>query len=209
MEAAGVTDDRIEELSATYLEEVTECVSALDGVFDGGTPGVERVESLESQCDEIGRALRSALGATAPTFRGVYLQAGDLAEFYTRADDVANHAEGVALDYRATGAYLGLVRPHLREMVADAVVASAHLETATAAYLGDEGDDAVSEAVARIRELERACDDRRHDAVRVAFEQRDAADALVLRELVRGVDAVVDAIEDAADHIEFMLSLSP
>ncbi len=204
-----MTDDRIEELSETYLEEVTECVSALDGVFDGTESGVERVESLESRCDETGRALRSALGAAAPTFRGVYLQAGDLAEFYTRTDEVANHAEAVALDYRATGAYLGPVRPHLREMVADAVVASAHLETATAAYLADGEDDTVSEAVSRIRELERACDDRRHDAVRVAFEQRDAADALVVRELVRGVDAVVDAVEDAADHIEFMVSLSP
>ncbi|MGB9985810.1 DUF47 domain-containing protein [Salarchaeum japonicum] len=209
MEAAGVTDDSIDELSETYLEQVTECVGALDSVFDGNVSGVDRVESLESQCDETGRALQSALGAAAPTFRSVYLQAGDLAEFYTRVDEVANNAEAVALDYRATGAYLGNVRPHLREMVADAVVASAHLETATAAYLGEDEDETVSEAVSRIRTLERACDDRRHDAVRVAFEQRDAADALVVRELVRGADAVVDAVEDAADHLEFMVSLSP
>ncbi|MEE6208743.1 DUF47 family protein [Salarchaeum sp. III] len=208
MEVA-VSDDSIDELSETYLEEVTECVGALDGVFDGGASGVERVESLESRCDETGRSLQSALGAAAPTFRSVYLQAGDLAEFYTRVDEIANHAEAVALDYRATGAYLGPVRPHLREMVADAVVASTHLETATAAYLGTGGGETVSDAVSHIRALERACDDRRHDAVRVAFDEREVADALVVRELVHGVDAVVDSVEDAADHLEFMVSISP
>jgi DNA-binding transcriptional ArsR family regulator len=66
----------------------------------------------------------------------------------------------------------------------------------------------VADEVETVVELETACDGFKYDAFETAFADYETADALMVRELLLVLDAAMDAIEDAAEHLLSMQSVT-
>jgi len=166
---------------------------------------VDRLARLESRCDELAAAVRRALTTAAePSFSTAYLFSNDAVRAVGEADDVISTAETV-------GKELAVMRPSLsadavaglRQLAWTAHDAVEHLATAFREWLvRGSAADGVDESLATVRRLERDCDDVKYDLIDAAFENDDAAEALVVRELATGLDDVANAAEDAADALE-------
>lgn len=208
---------RLESLTETYVADVTACTGTLAPALEqygtdseAFTASVERVDALESDCDETVRELRRRMtGAVPADPPGVYLMAGNLVEFHALVDDVPNRSESFLRD-------LSVMRPTvpadvlrgLTEAGGLAHRATEHLVAATLAYTESIVRPGVTfsagDHIERVRTLERECDDLVHDVLRDAFERRPPERALVLRELGVELAGVADAAEDAADQLEAM-----
>jgi uncharacterized protein Yka (UPF0111/DUF47 family) len=199
--------------TATYLTAVADCLVALpqalavygDARFADAAAELGRRESV---CDDHRRRLCGAVGRARPEFSALYLRGAELTELFTMVDAVPDAAETFVRDLDAMSPTLAEPTvDRLADIAALACEATALLTEAIEAYVRalvtDDDAPAIADAVDRIRDLESQCDQYRDELVARAFERRSTADALVVRELVRSLDAVPDAIEDAADQLAF------
>ena len=209
---AGVADK-----TTTYLTAVEDCLALLPralAVYDDAQAFTDATADLgaqESVCDEHRRRLCGAVGRARPEFPALYLRGAELTELFTMVDTVPDAAETFVQDFDAMSPALtdATVR-QMQDIAALAYQASELLaqavETHVRALVTDDSAPPIASAVERITELESQCDQYRDEIVARAFEQQSTADALVVRELVQSLDAVPDAIEDAADQLVFCWS---
>ncbi|WP_166035590.1 DUF47 family protein [Halorussus pelagicus] len=209
----------VRRLTETYLDGVTDTTAHLPDALDayGTDPAafeeaVERVAEHESACDTALRELRGTVRESMPpNYTEMYLRVDDVARLYAAIDAVPNRAEGFVRELHAITPELGdSARTTLREMAMLTAEAAAELAAATTAYVeqlvGESAAVSVTDAVDRVADLESECDGLKHDALAAAFEGRPTAEALVVRELILKLDAAMDAVEDAAEHLLFVAS---
>jgi len=206
----------------TYLDRVTDCVRRLADATDayGDDPGafaaaVDDLAAAESDCDDALRELRTLLSEpSAPNYTDVYLRADDVARLYAAIDEIPNAVERFARELRAIAPPLdGDVRATVREMASLTVEATEALSAATREYVESllvAGETAsVGPAVEEIAALESECDRLKYEGLAAAFDGAPPADAVVVRDLLVGLDAAVDAVEDAADELLVLRSGGP
>ena len=206
-------------LTAEYLGELESCVGCLRPLIRtyGDEPDefdrqVTAIHARESACDDLLRELRTLLGESMPAnFTGVFLLPGEVVSLFGRIDAVANAVERVAVDLATMRPPVSdPVRDDLLVMVSYTEAATTRLTEATAAlaaHLCEPGADFDATAdVGAIRRLEGQADEIEQRLLGDAFADGSSLDALVVRELLVGFDAIPDAIEDAADHLVYVQS---
>jgi uncharacterized protein Yka (UPF0111/DUF47 family) len=207
---------RLVSQTATYLDQTEACVRCLPRLLEEYPDGryretVERIATLESDCDRTNRRI-CALVADADVrdlgirLTRVHLHAGQTIELFHALDDVANAVERFANDLVAFRPQLSPERrDRVQAMAVGALEAMTALRSAVTDYVAvlcdPDGSASIADDVRRIREAESECDRLRNEAVRAAFDADDGDSALVFRELVVGLDAVVDAMEDVTDRM--------
>ncbi|MFC4407473.1 DUF47 domain-containing protein [Haloarchaeobius iranensis] len=212
----GMTDELLAKTS-TFLQHVTESTETLATALDAyGTDGdafereLSRLVAVESACDNTLHELRRTVGSELdPSFSGAYLRKSDLLELYTHVDRIPTELERFARQLRAT-------EPSLTDsQLATFVEMTDHIDTAartlTAAIstfverlvTGGTGGDPTA-TVERVAALESACDQLKYDALGAAFDgDEETSAALLVRDLLVCLDAAMNAVEDAADHLLF------
>jgi uncharacterized protein Yka (UPF0111/DUF47 family) len=213
---AEYTTDVAEKATA-YLTAVEDCLVLLPqalAVYDDARTFTDTTAELgqqESVCDEHRRRLCGAVGRARPEFSALYLRGAELTELFTMVDAVPDAAETFVRDFDAMSPALAEATARRMQDMAALVCQASELltraiETYVRALVTDDSVPPVAGAVERITELESQCDQYRNEIVARAFEQQSTADALVVRELVQSLDAVPDAVEDAADQLVFCWS---
>jgi len=219
-----VTGEFANEISArtdTYLQQVEtatahlpDAVEAYGDDADAFVATVDRLSTQESECDATLRELSSLLGESLPpNYTDVYLRADDVVRLYSHLDAVPNCAERFARELASMRPDMTTdTRAALREMSALVVEGTVVLTDLADAYvesLVTAGDPiVVAEDVQTIVALETECDAHKYDALKTAFAECETADALVIRELLLALDAAMDAVEDAAEHLLSMQSVT-
>ena len=217
----GAFADEVRARTDTYLKQVEattahlpDAVDAYGENADAFVAAVDRLDTQESECDATLRELSTLLGESLPpNYTDVYLRADDVVRLYGRIDAVPNRAERFARELASMRPDLTAdTREALREMcdlVVEGTVILADLADAYVETLVTSGDSiVVADEVATIVELETACDAHKYEALQSVFETRGTADALVVRELLLALDAAMDAVEDAAEHLLSMQSVT-
>lgn len=217
----GAFADEISSRTETYLQQVEatathlpDAVDAYGEDADAFVAAVDRLSTQESECDATLRELSSLLGESLPpNYTDVYLRADDVVRLYGCLDAIPNRVERFARE-------LASMRPDLtadthtalQEMSALVVEGTVILTDLADAYVGSlvsSGDPiVVADEVDTIVTLETECDGYKYDALKTAFAERETADALVVRELLLALDAAMDAVEDAAEHLLSMQSVT-
>ena len=215
----GACADEVRSRTETYLDQVETTTAHLPDAVDAyGTDrpafsaAVDRIGTGESECDATLRELRTLVGESLPpNYTEVYLRADDVVRLYDRIDEIPNRAESFARE-------LGSMHPDLPagihdtlcEMAALVAKATVVLTDVTAAYvesLVTAGDPVrITDDVERVATMESNCDAHKYEALQQAFGQCQTGDALVVRELLLSLDAAMDAVEDAGDHLLSMNS---
>lgn len=212
--ATGTTEHTtdVADRTATYLTAVEDCLRVLPralavyGESQAFADATAELGRKESVCDDHRRRLCGTVGRARPEFAALYLRGAELTELFTMVDAVPDAAERFVRDLDSMSP--ALTEPtvdRLEEVAALACEANALLTEAIEAYVRalvtDDPAPAIADAVERITDLESQCDQYRDEIVARAFERQSTVDALVVRELVRSLDAVPNAIEDAADQL--------
>ena len=217
----GAVGDEISARTGTYLQQVEtttahlpDAVDAYGDDADAFVATVDRLSTQESECDATLRELSSLLGESLPpNYTGVYLRADDVVRLYGCLDAIPNRAERFARE-------LASMRPDLSpdtcaalqemsSLVVEGTVILTDLADAFVETLLTAGDPiVVADEVQRIVALETDCDAYTYDALTTVFEERETADALVVRELLLALDAAMDAVEDAAEYLLSMQSVT-
>ena len=217
----GAFGDEVLSRTDTYLQQVEattahlpDAVDAYGENADAFVATVDRLNTQESECDATLRELSTLLGESLPpNYTDVYLRADDVVRLYGCLDAVPNRAERFARELANTRPSLTPeTRETVREMAALVAEGTVILTELTGAYvegLVTSGDPiVVADDVETIVALETECDAHKYDALQTAFENRETADALLVRELLVALDAAMDAIEDAAEHLLSMQSVT-
>lgn len=217
----GAFADEIRSRTDIYLNQVEATTAHLPDVIDayGENPDafvatVDRLNTQESECDATLRELSTLLGESLPpNYTDVYLRADDVVRLYSCIDAVPNRSERFARELATMHPSLTTdTRDALREMselVVEGTVILADLADAYVENLVTSGDPiVVADEVETIVELETACDSFKYDALDAVFADHETADALVVRELLLALDAAMDAVEDAAEHLLSMQSVT-
>lgn len=217
----GAFADEIRSRTDMYLNQVEATTTHLPDVVDayGENPdaflaAVDRLNTHESESDATLRELSTLLGESLPpNYTAVYLRADDVVRLYGCIDAVLNRSERFARELATMHPSLTTeTRDALREMselVVEGTVILTDLVEAYVESLVTSGDPiVVADEVETIVELETACDTVKYDAFETAFADRETADALVIRELLLALDAAMDAIEDAGEHLLSMQSVT-
>ncbi|GGN16596.1 DUF47 family protein [Halarchaeum nitratireducens] len=211
-------DAELADAMSSFCEGVRDCTAHLpvavaaygDGDAESFHETAADAAAIESACDDRARDVRDGLVALDPELTGVYLRARDLLELLSRIDAVANAVEDAL-------AALAAMEPDV-DGVADRLVSLSDLAAECAARLCD----AVEEYVAAlcdgrrptvdhgdfddVREFEDRCDELKQAALAAAFEPGLSVNGLALREVALALDAVPNAVEDAADHFSFVVA---
>lgn len=219
---ATVTDafaDEVRARTSTYLDQLETTTAHLPDALeaygnddDAFCAAVDRLKTSESECDATLRELATLLGESLPpNYTEVYLRAADVLHLYWRLDTIPNHAEQFARQLVSMRPSLSTEALHALRAMGDLVVEGTTLLTGiTGAYVEslvtDGGPVAIGEDIDTIAALESACDAHKYDGIAAAFADRSTADALVVRELLLALDAAMDAVEDAAEHLLAMQS---
>lgn len=164
-----------------------------------------QVHVHEHAADEIRREILTKLcqGALLPFYRE------DTIVLVYMGDEIANLAE-------QTASFLVLTRPRvpafleiaLREMVAATSDAYGSLETLVATYREDEKQ--VSSLIQAVEEGERKVDRLQWEMVKSIFKSDlPLAEKLHLKELVDGIAAISDQIQDVGERLQIMLAKRP
>lgn len=203
----------------TYLEQIETCLSHLPDAIDAYgknhdafVTSVDRLRCLESDCDATVQRLRALAGeGVDPTDAEVYMRLDDVTRLYGLLDAIPNRAETFLREFRAAQPTLSTATHEKMQLMAeDAARAMSLLVTVVRRYVRSltAGEPAVDIAddVQTITAMESACDDRRDTILSTVFVERTTAEAVLVRELLAGLDGIVDAIEDAAEHILSMNS---
>jgi|AntRauTorcE11898_2_1112593.scaffolds.fasta_scaffold38922_2 uncharacterized protein Yka (UPF0111/DUF47 family) len=217
----GAFADEIRSRTDTYLNQVKATTAHLPDIVDAYgenpdafTAAVDRLNTQESECDATLRELNTLLGESLPpNYTDVYLRADDVVRLYSRIDAVPSRSERFARELvNMRPSLTAETRNVLREMgelVVEGTVILADLADAYVESLVTSGDPiVVADEVETVVELETACDGFKYDAFETAFADYETADALMVRELLLVLDAAMDAIEDAAEHLLSMQSVT-
>jgi len=200
--------------TTTYLTAVEDCLVLLPqalAVYDDTqafTDSAVELGERESVCDDYRRQLCGAVGRARPEFTALYLHGAELTELFTMVDAVPDATESFIQDLDAMSPTLTETTARRLEDIAALVCQANELLTqAIDAYVHalvtDDAAPPIADAIDRITDLESQCDHYRTEIVTQAFDRQATADALVVRELVQSLDAVPNAIEDAADQLMF------
>lgn len=211
---AQTFEDSMTVTTAEYLAAVRECLAVLPAAVlrydtDAFADLTERISERESRADDSLRDLRRLCGKAGPHHPSVYLRTDDVMELYALVDDVPNAAERFVRELAAT-------RPTLSESVADELAQMAALATRATTALtevieryvgtllesGPRGDP--TREIDLIADLESRGDAAKYAVIERAFVDGPSAEALLVRDVARSLDATLDAAEDAADHLLFM-----
>jgi len=219
MSRPGTSDagDGIVDATARYLRQVEASTEQLAVVIDAYGDDAAAFESavadlrdLESECDAILGDLRSLVGSSVGgDVTGVYLHSGALVRFYETTDAVVNEAERVGAELAAMdpGVSEGITAEWLR-MAEFAGEAAVHLSRAGTAQvetlLAPDRTADVSREAEQIRAVESRCDDVKRHVLESAFASLSTADALAVRAVATRLDAVTNAVEDAADQLVYL-----
>lgn len=188
----------------TVTDTATDCVSLLPTTihhYADGDPGfpdaVERLATLESRCDEQVQTLRREIADAGPAFSDAYLFAPDLLELAYDVDRIASESEQFARE-------LAAVEPELSAAAQQSTIEHAHRSAAACDRLRRGVDAALDDRpcgdeVDAIRATESACDRLKYETM--AGADGPAGRVLMVREFAVTLDAVPNAIEDAADRL--------
>jgi uncharacterized protein Yka (UPF0111/DUF47 family) len=215
----GACADEVRSRTDTYLDQVATTTTHLPDALDAyGTDrtafaaAVDRVSTHESECDATLRDLRALVGdSLPPNYTDVYLRADDVIRLYDPIDVIPNRVESFARELGSMAPALpAAIHEAINQMAALVAEATGILAEATDAYIESlvtSGDPVrVTDDVDTIATLESTCDAHKYDALQTAFHECETADALVVRELLLSLDAAMDAVEDAGDHLLSMSS---
>lgn len=208
-------DDVVRQLRP-LTDTAAECVSLLPtalGRYAEDDPRFEdvcdRIGALESECDSQVRTVRSSLAEQPAAFTERYLFAPDLLGVVYQIDRVASVSEQFVAELEAIEPALGTSTLRtLAEHARRSAVAADRLHAALDATVGG-GDAAVPpgvdetlaprEHVDAIRATESACDQLKYELLSDA--DGPAGSVLLVRQFAVTLDAVPNAIEDAADRL--------
>jgi len=206
--------DAVREQTEEYLTEVRRCLATLPPALlgyghSGFTDGVSALVASESVCDERLRTLRTTLGTAEPNYTDVYLNSGAVMELFVLVDEVPNCAERFLRE-------LDAVRRPLDDETADALTQMAALAARATRLLTEAMETfvdgliepgeraAVVDAVDQVAVLESRADDLKYEIITDAFDTLPTAEAVVVRDLARSLDAALDAAEDTADQLLYV-----
>ena len=200
-----------------YLRKVERATEQLAVVLDAYVTdeaafaaSVADLQDLESECDAVVGDLRSLVGSSMdPNFSGLYLYSGALVEFYETTDTVVNEAERFATELAAMEPTLPEeIRDDMDRMAEFANEATVHLSRAGTTQFRTLADPDRSGEISReteqVRALETRCDDVKYRVLEHAFASLSPAEALLVRALANRLDAVTNAVEDAADRLAYL-----
>jgi uncharacterized protein Yka (UPF0111/DUF47 family) len=210
--AEGIVDG-----TARYLRRVEAATEQLTVVLDAYgdedaafEAAVAELRDLESECDAILGDLRSLVGSSiGGDVTGVYLHSGALVRFYETTDAVVNEAERV-------GTELAAMEPGVSDEIAAEWLRMAEFAGEAAVHLSRAGTDQVENLVdpdravdvsreaEQIRAVESRCDEVKYRVLESAFASVPTAEALAVRALATRIDAVTNAVEDAADRLVYL-----
>lgn len=215
---------QLEAKTDTYLDRLTECVGLLPEALDQYAAGeptddtVERIEDLESECDQLHRDITALITNGDPADMGIrntrlnYNQSG-LVEFYRRIDVMANLTERIAHE-------ITMMRPPydndcfrgLREMAEEVASMQSTLEDVVERFVHNlttiDASDSFAADIQAIRDAESRCDAIKNDVIETAFN--DGIDQpLMYRELAILVDDLANTMEDVTDGIITISSDEP
>jgi|GEM_PF-1462523 len=206
--------DAVREQTGEYLTAVRRCLATLPPALLGYgdsefADSVSDLVARESVCDERLQTLRTTLGTAEPNYTEVYLNSGTVMELFVLLDEVPNCAEQFLRE-------LDAVRRPLDEGTTDALTQMAALAARATRVLTDaierfvaglvepgEGPDIV-DAVDQVAALESRADDLKYEIITHAFDTLPTAEAVVVRDLARSLDAALDAAEDTADQLLYV-----
>jgi len=218
---ADDTEWGLESLTASFCDGVRGCTAllppALGAVVDGEAEAFAETAAdaaaVESTCDERIRALRDHFVELDPTLTGVYLQARDLLELFSRLDAVANAVEDALAGLASMEPSLGPAGEPLGELAELAAASAARLADAVESYVRalctGEPSRVDRDAVEAVRDAENRCDDLKRGALAAAFAPGLSVNGLAIREVTLALDAVPNAVEDAADYLSFLGNVAP
>jgi uncharacterized protein Yka (UPF0111/DUF47 family) len=217
--------DRLVAQTDTYLEPLTDCVRLLPELLaqyeDDADTGetVERIEDLESECDQIHREITALITNGNPSDIGIrntrlnYNQSG-LVEFYRTIDVMANLTERIAHE-------ITMMRPPhdndcfagLREMAEEVASMMSTLEDVVERFVHNLSDIDASDSFAgdiqSIRDAESRCDAIKNSVIETAFNTDGIDQPLMYRELAILVDDLANTMEDVTDQIITISSDEP
>jgi len=217
--------EQLETHTEEYLVKFEDCVTLLPDLFDQYTAGestaetVERIETLESDCDDIIHDINSSITNAGPGEMGllnsrIHFNASALLEFYKNLDTVANLVERIADE-------LVIINPPhdnecfegLHEMANHAVTAVAELRELVSTFIHNlcdaDASDSLIDEIARIREIESVCDDIRNGVIEQAFADDAIEQPLVYREFAILLDELHNTMEDITVQIIVISSNEP
>jgi len=199
------------ELVFQHIEKTAECVrvtmdslkSYIAGKNSDSKATVRQVNALESEADALLREIRDLLysGAYLPQIRG------DIYRLMSTIDDVSNKAEDCfdIFHYEA---------PDIPDEFATEIEAIADLtseclasfEKALKAYFGPKNKvDKIRKHSTRVSELESRIDEiEREMTIRIFKSSMGKGDKLHLRQSLARITGISDAIEDAADQLQWV-----
>jgi uncharacterized protein Yka (UPF0111/DUF47 family) len=211
------TVDELVRRTGEYMRQVETATGRLETLlsqYDGDPAAFEStladLRTLESECDVLVGDLRSLVGSSMnPNFTGLYLMSDALVEFYETTDSIVNGAEQFGNELAAMEPDLSAgLSGDLEEMAGFAHEATVHLSRAGTTQFENltrpERPVDISREAEQIRAIEARCDDAKFRALDRAFSSREPVDALTVRALTNGLDAVTNAVEDAADRLVYM-----
>lgn len=214
--------DQLEAHTTEYLARLEDCVTLLPDLFDQYAAGestdetVERIETLESECDDIIHDINGSITNAGPDEMGllnsrIHYNASALLEFYKNLDTVANLTERIADEL------VMINPPHdnecfegLHEIAEHAVDAITALEDVVARFIHalctTDASDSLVEGIARVSEIESVCDEVRNGVIEQAFADDAIDQPLVYREFAILLDELHNTMEDITDQIIIIAS---
>ncbi len=214
--------EQLEAHTTDYLDRFEDCVTLLPELFDQYAAGeptaetVERIETLESDCDDIIHDINGAITNAGPGEMGllnsrIHYNASALLEFYKNLDTVANLAERIADE-------LVIVNPPhdnecfegLHELAEHTIEAVTVLEEVVAQFIHalctTDASVSLVDGIDRVSEIESICDDIRNGVIEQAFADDAIEQPLVYREFAILLDELHNTMEDVTDQIIIIAS---
>jgi len=207
---ATTTDTSTDIVAQTtqYLSQIETCIAYLPDAIDAYghdwsafTSSVDRLVSCESDCDATLLKLQSAVRDRSAAGT-VPVRIDDLSELYSSLEEIPNRAEQFVVELSAMQPTLDVqVHETLQQMATDAVEATCLLTDVLGRLVTGDDDIDIADDVDAIAAIESQCDRSQRTVLRDVFETTATTHALVVRELLDAFDALMDAIEDAAQYL--------
>ncbi|MFB6152027.1 MAG: DUF47 domain-containing protein [Haloarculaceae archaeon] len=225
MAAEANFGEQLEEKTDAYLDRLVDCVNLLPDVLDQYETGgeyeetVERIQTLENDCDRRLREITGFISNAGPQDIGVLntritFNESALIEFYQNVDVVANLSERIAQE-------LVMMRPEsdtdcfegLREMADLVVSMTTDLESLVERFVHSlsttDATDTLTDEIRSIRKTESECDKIRNDVIATAFRDDAIDEPHTFREFAILLDEVANKMEDITDQIVIISSNEP
>jgi len=225
MPAESSFGKQLESKTDTYLSGLTDCIELLPGMLEQYAASgayeetLDRIQSLESDCDEQNRAISGAITNADAQDIGllntrIQFNASALLELYKTLDVIANHTERIAQE-------LVMMQPSsepdcydgLQEMATHTVTMAETLEEVVNRFVHDlcypDSSDTLTEEIQTVRALESECDELRNDVIATAFSDPQVDQPLVYREFAILLDELANEMEDLTDRIVIIATDEP